>query len=183
MNTPVTLWTIGHSTRTMEEFVAALGAHGIEMLADVRRHPGSRRFPHFGAAPLKASLAQAAIDYMALPELGGRREARPDSPNTAWREAAFRGYADYMASDAFAQAIGRLLQTAARQSTAIMCAERLWRHCHRALIADHLKAAGVSVVHIEDAAVSALHEFTYAAHLVDGKLSYRGPQSMLEGLD
>lgn len=183
MNASTTLWTIGHSTRTMEELIAALAPYGIKLLTDVRRYPGSRRFPHFGAAPLKASLAQADIDYLALPELGGRREPRPDSVNTAWREAPFRGYADYMDTAAFLKGVNRLLQMAAHRPTVIMCAERMWRHCHRALIADHLKAAGISVIHIEDATNSAPHSFTNAAHLVDGKLSYRGPQSTLEGVD
>ena len=128
-----------------------------------------------------SALAGAGIDYLALPELGGRRQPRPDSVNTAWRDAAFRGYADYMETDAFRRAIERLLQAGARRPTAIMCAEKLWRHCHRALIADYLKAAGIQVIHIEDADISTAHTFTDAARLADGKLSYREPQSTLDG--
>ena len=181
MNSAVTLWTIGHSARSAEEFIGALEAHHIQMLADVRRYPGSRRFPHFGANPLATSLAEAGIGYLAFAELGGGRSPRPDSVNTAWREAALRGYADYMETDIFQKAVERLVQTAARQSTAIMCAERAWRHCHRALIADHLKAAGIDVIHIEDAGKSSAHHFTDAARLFDGKLSYRDAQSTLAG--
>ncbi len=183
MNTGVTLWTIGHSTRSTEAFVDALASHHIRTLADVRRYPQSRRLPHFCAKPLAISLTEAGIAYLALPKLGGMRPPRPDSANTAWRESAFRGYADYMETEAFLRAIDRLLQTAAHRPTAIMCAERLWRHCHRALIADHLKAAGVCVIHIEEAHISTPHNFTDEARLIDGRLSYRTPQSAFKGLE
>lgn len=166
------VWTIGHSTRTIETFIEALTSHGIQALADVRRFPGSRRYPHFNQTPLAESLAVAGIAYHHLPELGGRREPRPDSPNLAWRNAAFRGYADYMDTDAFRAGIERLLEIARHRPAAMMCAEAVWWRCHRALIADYLKSNGVEVIHIADASRSEPHPYTSAAKIVDGKLSY-----------
>jgi uncharacterized protein (DUF488 family) len=177
---PLTLWTIGHSSRSIEEFISLLRANQIQTLADVRRFPGSKRLPHFGATALKTALTEAGISYLAFSDLGGRRQPRPDSVNTAWRDPGFRGYADYMETAAFQHGIARLSK-AARCPAAIMCAERLWRHCHRSLIADFLKAAGAQVVHIEDAATAVPHTFTDAAHVIDGQLSYRLPQSTLDG--
>jgi uncharacterized protein (DUF488 family) len=169
----VTLWTIGHSTDAIEVFVAALTAHGIAVLADVRRFPWSRRHPQFGGEALAATLAGAGIDYVHFEELGGRRRAAPDSPNSAWRVDAFRGYADYMETAAFAGGMARLLSCAERP-TAIMCAERLWWSCHRALISDWLKSHGHEVLHIRPGAKTEPHPYTSAARIVDGRLSYRG---------
>jgi len=132
----VTLFTIGHSTRAIGELLALLAEHGIETLIDVRRFPGSRRHPQFSREALAASLAAAGIEYVHEPDLGGRRQPRPDSPNTAWRVAAFRGYADYMDSEPFAAALARLLRSAARSRTVILCAEAVPWRCHRRLIAD-----------------------------------------------
>jgi uncharacterized protein (DUF488 family) len=130
------LLTVGHSTRTLEDFLALLEGEGVELVGDVRRYPGSRRHPHFAAEALAGSLAAAGIGYEHLPELGGRRAVVPDSPNDAWRVAAFRGYADHMRSDEFARGRARLAALAAARRTAIMCAEaQPWR-CHRRLIAD-----------------------------------------------
>lgn len=168
-----TLWTIGHSTRTSGEFIDILRAHGIGTVADVRHYPGSRRHPHFGKEALAAALGGAGLQYIHFPELGGRRQAMPDSHNTAWRNEAFRGYADYMETGAFAGGIARLLEIARNSRTAIMCAEAVWWRCHRALISDYLKARGVEVLHIQNARNAAPHPWTAAARTVDGALTYR----------
>ena len=168
-----TLWTVGHSTRPIGEFIGILKAHRIETVADVRHFPGSRRHPHFGKEALASALKEAGLQYIHFPGLGGRRKAGPDSHNTAWRHEAFRGYADYMETGAFAAGIARLLEVARSSRTAVMCAEAVWWRCHRALIADHLKAAGVTVMHILDARTAQPHPFTSAARLVEGRLSYR----------
>ena len=171
------LWTIGHSTRSLDEFLALLAPHGIEAIADVRRYPGSRRLPHFGQEALAASLAGARVRYALLPELGGRRRPRPDSPNTAWRDDAFRGYADYMATDEFRAGLARLLELAQGARTAYMCAEALWWQCHRRLISDDLKAAGHDVIHILGPGKTQAHPFTPPARIVDGRLTYAPPQT------
>ncbi len=170
----MTIWTIGHSIRPIEEFINALTVHGIKVLADVRRFPASRRYPHFNQQQLAASLAAAGIEYLSFPELGGRRPPRPDSPNIAWRNKSFRGYADYMETDSFRAGVERLLQAAKAQPVAIMCAEAVWWRCHRALIADYFKATGFEVIHIMDANKSSPHPYTSAARIIEGKLSYAG---------
>jgi uncharacterized protein (DUF488 family) len=166
------MWTVGHSTRTIEEFVGLLTAHSIRLVADVRQFPGSRRYPQFNRETLEQSLADHGIKYLHIPELGGRRRAKKDSVNTAWRNAAFRGYADYMERKSFAAGIERLRE-AAKENTAIMCAEAVWWRCHRALIADYLKVKGVELLHILDEKTIQPHPFTSAARIVDGELSYR----------
>jgi uncharacterized protein (DUF488 family) len=169
---PVRLWTIGHSNRTLEQFIELLGSQTIELLADVRRFPGSRRLPHFNQENLSKSLADAGIEYVHFPELGGRRKALANSPNNAWRVEAFRAYADFMMTPEFRAGIDRLLGLAQRKRTAIMCAEALWWQCHRSLIADYLKAAGHRVFHIMSPTKTDEHPFTSAAKMVNGKLSY-----------
>jgi uncharacterized protein (DUF488 family) len=169
----MTLWTIGHSNQPLEPFVAALQAHGITLVADVRRIPASRRHPHFGQARLAESLRGASIDYAHIPELGGRRRPLPQSVHTAWRLDAFRGYADHMDTPAFSAGIEHLLQLASGHATAIMCAEHVWWSCHRALIADYLKAQGHDVLHIMSASRVEPHPYSAAARIVDGRLSYR----------
>ncbi|MBD8880074.1 MULTISPECIES: DUF488 family protein, N3 subclade [Rhodanobacter] len=176
---PATIWTIGHSTRTLEEFLALLAAYSIEAIADVRRFPGSRRQPQFARDAFAASLSTHGIAYQWFPPLGGRRRARPDSPNTAWRNAAFRGYADHLASAEFAEGLAELLAFAARQRTAVMCAEAVWWRCHRSIIADVLKQRGVEVIHILDLHHGVVHPWTSAAQIENGKLSYAAPQSTL----
>ena len=171
------IWTIGHSTRSIEDFIALLEAEEISVLADVRRFPGSRRLPHFNQENLSASLQSAGIGYGHFSELGGRRSVRPDSPNTAWRNAAFRGYADYMMTDEFRGGIARLLSLAAERRIAIMCAEAVWWRCHRGLISDYLKAAGHDIIHILATGKTAPHPFTSAARIVEGKLSYAAPEN------
>lgn len=167
-----TVWTIGHSTRTTEEFLGLLAAYGIEAVADVRRYPGSRRWPHFAREPLSTTLDAHGIHYLWLPELGGRRVPEPDSPNTAWRSRSFRGYADYMATECFADGLDRLVNVASGLRTSILCAESLWWRCHRGLIADALRSLGFDVVHIVGAGAAAAHPYTAAARLVRGRLSY-----------
>ena len=171
---PTTIWTIGHSTRPLEEFLALLAASSIEAIADVRSFPASRKFPQYGKEALAATLARHATGYHWLPALGGRRRTFAGSPNTAWRNASFRGYADYMASAQFAQGLSQLIEMAAHARTAVMCAEAVWWRCHRSLISDYLKANGVVVSHILSATKTEPHPYTSAARIVDGELSYRG---------
>ena len=169
---PVRVWTVGHSTRSAEEFVAILQAHGIGAVADVRRYPASRRHPQFNAGPLAQTLAAAGIDYRAVADLGGRRSPRRDSRNTVWRHPSFRGYADYMETAPFRAAVEKLLAFAAERPTAIMCAEAVWWQCHRQMIADALKVRGVRVVHILDDRNVTEHPYTSAARIVEGRLEY-----------
>jgi uncharacterized protein (DUF488 family) len=168
------IWTVGHSTRSGEEFEQILLAHEIRTLVDVRTFPASRRHPQFNKPALSASLANAGITYHHEPRLGGRRTPRKDSKNTAWQNAGFRGYADHMETEEFKQGLQELLELSDEARTAIMCAEAVWWRCHRSLISDYLKAAGHSVVHILDAKKTEEHPFTSAARIVDGQLSYRG---------
>jgi len=174
------IWTIGHSTRPIEDFIALLQAHGIKLLVDVRSLPGSKRYPQFNKETLADSLGKAGIRYEHFPELGGRRKAKPDSKNTAWRNASFRGYADYMEMEKFQKGIQRLLDLAAEAGpTAIMCAEAVWWRCHRSLISDWLKVRGIEVTHILDANKTEPHPYTSAAKIVNGKLSYAAENSLL----
>ncbi len=168
------IWTIGHSTHPINDFIAMLRAHEIELLGDVRHFPGSRRFPHFNRDALCESLAAQHIDYAHFPELGGRRSPRPDSRNTAWHHPAFRGYADYMETEPFHDGIARLLDCAKKQRTAIMCAEAVWWRCHRSLISDYLKARGIEVRHIFNTTKTEEHPYTSAVRIIDGELSYAG---------
>jgi len=168
------IWTIGHSTRKIDIFLSLLEENGIELIADVRMFPGSKRYPQFGREALTKSLSAGGIRYEHFPELGGRRKAKPDSHNAAWRNEMFRGYADYMETEDFRKGIARLVDLADQSgSTAIMCAEGVWWRCHRSLISDYLKARGVEVIHILDAKKNEPHPFTSAATIVNGELSYR----------
>jgi uncharacterized protein (DUF488 family) len=169
-----TVWTVGHSTRSGEEFGRILAAHGIQVLADVRMFPGSRRYPQFNKPALAESLSRLGIEYKHEPRLGGRRTPRADSHNTAWRNASFRAYADHMEIQDFRNAVKELLQVAAERRVAVMCAEAVWWRCHRSLISDYLKADGHTVVHIIAENKTEEHPFTSAARIVDGELSYRG---------
>jgi uncharacterized protein (DUF488 family) len=172
--TRLTIWTIGHSTNPIEDFLRALKSFDIQLLADVRSYPGSKRYPQFNRENLKASLTEAAIDYQHFPELGGRRRAKPDSLNMTWRNETFRGYADYMDTEDFRRGIMRLLEVARTHRTAIMCSEAVWWRCHRSLISDYLKVKGIEVNHILRTGKSEPHPFTAAARIVNGELSYRG---------
>jgi uncharacterized protein (DUF488 family) len=167
------IWTIGHSTRTIDEFISLLQANQIRLLVDVRSLPGSKRYPQFNKEALANSLGKTRIRYEHFPELGGRRKAKPESKNTAWRNASFRGYADYMETEEFRKGVERLLDLAAGAGpTAIMCAEAVWWRCHRSLISDYLKARRIEVMHILDASKTQPHPYTSAARVVNGKLSY-----------
>jgi uncharacterized protein (DUF488 family) len=169
-----TVWTIGHSNRPLEAFLALLARHAIEAVADVRRFPGSKRLPVYAREHLSATLRRHRIEYAWLAHLGGRRRPRADSPNTAWRNESFRGYADHMATDEFAGGMDELLALAAERRTVLMCAEALWWRCHRALISDALCAAGIAVHHILDESHCVPHPMTSAARIVHGRLSYAG---------
>ena len=142
------IWTVGHSTLTIEQFLGVLSSFQIELLVDVRSFPGSRRYPHFNKEELRRSSTAAGIGYAHMPELGGRRKTRPDSQNVAWRNESFRGYADYMETNAFNEGIDRLLEFARERRTAVMCAEAVWWRCHRRIVTDHLIARGETVFHI-----------------------------------
>jgi Protein of unknown function, DUF488/Hypervirulence associated proteins TUDOR domain len=172
---PLTIWTIGHSTRTIEQFIELLNENQIEILVDVRHFPGSRRLPHFNKPELAHSLTSAGIRYEHLVELGGRRPARADSHNLMWQNASFRGYADYMETPPFHNGLERLLKIARIGRTAIMCSEAVWWRCHRSMIADYLKAKGVRVLHIMGPGKIQEHPYTSAARLVNGQLSYQSP--------
>jgi len=173
--TPVTLvFTVGHSTRPIEEFVALLRAHGVTQLADVRTIPKSRRHPHFAQEALSVSLPAAGIAYRHFPGLGGLRKPASDSPNGGWRHPGFRGYADYMRTPAFAAAFADLVEWSRAAPTAVMCAEAVWWRCHRQLIADALVARGVDVRHITSPKAAAAHALTPFARLEGERVSYPG---------
>jgi uncharacterized protein (DUF488 family) len=167
------IFTVGHSTHPIERFEALLGGTGVEAIADVRRFPGSRRHPQFAREALGASLGRAGIGYEWLgEELGGRRRTRPDSPNDAWRVAAFRGYADHMEGAEFARGLACLEALASERRTAVMCAEGDWRRCHRRLLADALTARGWHVVHLLPDGRCVDHELPGFATVAGDRLSY-----------
>ena len=173
------IWTIGHSTRAIDEFISLLEENEIKLLADVRAWPGSKRYPQFNKDALAESLNAHGIGYQHFPELGGKRKSKPDSRNTAWRNASFRGYADYMETEQFQSGIERLLDISRSEgSTAIMCAEAVWWRCHRSLIADYLKARRVEVLNILGVGKVEPHPYTPAARIVNDELSYE-PDSLL----
>ncbi|HXQ29612.1 MAG TPA: DUF488 domain-containing protein [Gemmatimonadales bacterium] len=168
--------TIGHSTLTLDEFTSLLRAHGVTALVDVRRYPASRRQPWFEGAAFAAALAGLGIDYRHEVDLGGRRRARPESPNRAWTNAAFRGFADHMQTPEFAAALERLVAVAQTASTAILCAEAVPWRCHRSLIADALTVRGIAVDHILGAGPPRPHRLSPHARIDDaGKLTYPAP--------
>ena len=169
----LTVWTVGHSTRPLPDFLKVLAAHRIELVADVRRFPSSRSQPQYQQPALDSALQGVGIDYVWLPGLGGRRRPVPDTRNTTWRHPAFRGYADHMAGEEFAVGICELLTLAWGLRTAVMCAEILWWRCHRRIIADVLVSLGASVIHIRDASAAQVHRLTAPAHLTGRVLSYR----------
>jgi uncharacterized protein (DUF488 family) len=173
-----TIYTIGHSTRTLDELVAALQGHEITTLVDIRAFPMSRRLPHFNRESLEQELTLRGVAYVWLKELGGRRKKlRDDSPNTGLRDQSFRNYADYMMTDEFASAIDRLLEVADREKTAIMCAERMYFQCHRMLVSDYLVAHSHTVLHIDDEKRAVRpHKLMGEARLLEGKLVYDAPR-------
>ena len=188
------IYTIGHSTRTFDELVAALRKHGIVTLGDIRAFPMSRRLPHFNRESLEVELPRCGIRYLWMRELGGRRKkVLQESPNTGLRNESFRNYADYMMTEEFAEGIGRLLEIASRSDlilpspraddkggaprsgTAIMCAERVYFQCHRMLVSDYLTAHGHTVLHIDDEKHPLRpHKLMAEARILEGKLVYDG---------
>src|SRR5665811_639570 len=166
------IYTIGHSTRTGEEFILILNSFKIELLADIRSYPGSKRYPHFNKENLQQTLLAHKIIYQHFPELGGRRKTLKDSKNTAWRNDAFRGYADYMETEDFKEGISRLEDFASQYKTAYMCSEAVWWRCHRSLVSDYLKWKGWQVMHIMSKNKSEEHPYTSPAKIVDDKLNY-----------
>lgn len=169
---PATLWTIGHSTLSIGEFLEILHVHGITRIADVRRFPGSRTHPQFNPDSLRVALAERQIAYTPMLELGGRRKPLADSPHIAWRNESFRGYADYMDTPDFAAAAEDLGALARGNRVAAMCAEAVWWRCHRSMIADFFKASGWNVLHILGAGEAKEHPYTSVAKVADGTLTY-----------
>ena len=166
------IWTIGHSTRTLDEFIAMLKSFQIELVVDIRSFPGSRRYPHFNKEALTISLPGSKIEYTHLVKLGGRRKPRVDSHNTGWRVAAFRGYADYMETEDFSNAIKDLEFLGSRKRVAYMCSEAVWWSCHRSLVSDYLKFKGWIVMHIMAVGKAEEHPYTKPAILEGDKLVY-----------
>ena len=160
------IFTIGHSTRTIEEFLGLLEEHQIDTLVDIRRFPGSRRYPHFGTDELPKHLAENAIQYLHEEALGGRRKPRPDSPNNVWRNAQFRAYADHMDEPEFRDALQRLIERAHEHRQVVMCAEAVPWRCHRQLLADALVACGVEVFHIIGPGAAKPHTLNPAAQVL-----------------
>ena len=170
-----TLYTIGHSTRTVEELIGVLAAHSIETLVDIRAFPRSRRLPYFNRESLEKTMPAAGIRYVWMKELGGRRKkSLPQSPNVALRNDSFRNYADHMLTPEFERAMAELVQLSESSRTAYMCAERVYFRCHRMLVSDWLVAHGHEVLHLDDAGPVKPHTLMPEARMVDGKLIYRG---------
>ncbi|HEV8082018.1 MAG TPA: DUF488 domain-containing protein [Chitinophagaceae bacterium] len=167
-----TIWTIGHSTRSLDELVALLHSFNIVVIADIRSYPGSRKFPQFNKEALEISLPQNNIEYVHIKDLGGRRKANPDSKNTAWRHVAFRSYADYMESESFKNGIKELEKIALKKRTAYMCSEAVWWRCHRSMVSDYLKLYGWKVMHIMGINKATEHPYTAPARIVNGELNY-----------
>ena len=167
------IWTIGHSTHPLNEFIDILHSFNIEMIADIRNYPGSRRYPHFNKEALELSLPENNIEYIHIKELGGRRKTVINSINTTRKNEAFRGYADYMETAAFKNAIEYLEQLARQKRVAYMCSEAVWWSCHRSLVSDYLKVRGWEVIHITGKSKSQIHPYTSPAKIIDGKLSYK----------
>ncbi len=168
------IFTIGHSTHPIEEFVYLLQAHGVEQLIDIRTVPRSRTNPQFNRETLPNSLKAAGIGYLHMPALGGLRHPRADSPNTAWRNASFRGYADYMQTPEFAAAIDSLVELGSQTQVAIMCAEAVPWRCHRSLVADALFARGIPVEDIMSAGRRQPHKLTPFAKVEQTRVWYPG---------
>lgn len=172
----MTLWSVGHSTHSLERFLDLLRRHSISQLADIRTVPKSRRHPHFGTGQLSTSLPAAGIDYRHLPGLGGFRKPLPDSPNAGWQNISFRGYADYTQTESFDSAFAELCAWSEVRPTAMMCSEALWWRCHRRLVADRLVTSGWEVQHIGPDGRLSAHELTEFAVEREGGLIYPAAQ-------
>lgn len=170
-----TLYTIGHSTRSLDDLISALHAHRIKTLLDIRAFPMSRRLPQFNRDSLAETLPAAGIRYVWMKALGGyRKKILDESPHIALRNDSFRNYADYMLTPEFEAAAAQLIETAGQRRTAYMCAERLWFQCHRMLVSDWLVAHGHTVLHVDDAGPTKSHQLMKEARVVDNQLVYRG---------
>jgi uncharacterized protein (DUF488 family) len=170
----MTVLTVGHSTRPLDEFIDLLRAHAVQLLADIRTVPRSRRNPQFNTNTLPVSLGEAGVDYVHIPGLGGLRKPRPDSPNAGWKNDSFRGYADYMQTPEFADNIAYLLALATERTVALMCAESVPWRCHRSLVADALTARGVAVEHIMSPTRRQPHKLTAFARVEGERVTYSG---------
>ena len=168
-----TIFTIGHSNRSIEVFLDLLQSFHIKTLDDVRQIPGSRKYPHFNKENLQQSLLEHDIQYIHMIELGGRRKLNKESLNSSWKHPAFRAYADYMETEAFKKDAEHLEQIASASVTTYMCSEALWWSCHRSMISDYLKSKGWQVMHIMDIGKATEHPYTSPARIVDGELTYR----------
>ena len=174
-----TLYTIGHSTRTFDEFLGLLQSFSINMLVDVRSYPGSKRYPHFNKENLAKVLPLNNIHYIHLASLGGRRKSLAHSKNSVWKNDSFKGYADYMETGEFKKGIKELEDIADKYNTAFMCSEAVWWRCHRSMISDYLKADGWQVLHIINSKKAEEHPYTAPAKIIDGRLSYTAEQQDL----
>lgn len=167
-----TIYTIGHSTHSLEEFLNMLHSFDIKMLVDIRSLPGSRKFPQFNKESLEITMEEARIHYLHMMDLGGRRKVKKDSKNNRWRNDSFKGYADYMETASFEKAIIKLEQIAIKQTTAYMCSEAVWWKCHRSMVSDYLKTKNWTVLHIMAVGKIQEHHYTEPARIVDGNLVY-----------
>ncbi|MGI9583821.1 DUF488 domain-containing protein [Chryseobacterium sp. RRHN12] len=166
------VYTVGHSVRSWEYFIEMLNSFKIEMVVDIRRFPGSKKYPWFSKENMKIRLPENNIDYIHLEELGGRRKVQPYSINNRWRNESFRGYADYMQTTDFIKAVENLENTARKKITVFMCSEAVWWSCHRALVSDYLKAKGWKVEHIMDVSKTEEHPYTSPARVRNGNVFY-----------
>ncbi|MEO7174773.1 MAG: DUF488 domain-containing protein [Saprospiraceae bacterium] len=167
-----TIYTIGHSTRTLAEFIEMLQSFGVRTLVDIRSLPGSRKFPQFNKENLIISLEEVGVTYIHAADLGGRRKVKKDSKNTRWHNTSFRAYADYMETNEFGLAIEKLEQIASKEPTAYMCSEAVWWRCHRSMVSDYLKTKGWTVLHIMGLGKCQEHSYTAPARIVDGNVLY-----------
>ncbi len=179
ISAPLSVFTIGHSTRPIEQFIEILKAHGVAQVIDIRTIPKSRHNPQFNSDALAASLRSARIRYVHLKDLGGLRRARPDSINLGWRNASFRGFADYMQTPEFAQALERAIDLSRDRPSALMCAEAVPWRCHRSLVADALLVRGIRVLEIVSAAEPKEHKLTPFARVRGTKITYPSEQPSL----
>jgi uncharacterized protein (DUF488 family) len=174
----VPLFTVGHSNRSLEDLIALLRGHGVDVVADVRTAPGSRRLPHFSRPALAALLPPRGLDYVHLPELGGFRRPAPDSRNDGWQNRSFRGYADYMSTAAWRTGLERLIALAVDRNLAAMCAEAVPWRCHRSLIADALVARGLTVTHLLGPGQARSHALTPFASVDGDRITYPAPDRL-----
>jgi uncharacterized protein (DUF488 family) len=173
------IYTIGHSNRSLNEFIQMLKSFNIQLLKDIRRFPGSKKFPYFNKSSLENSLRKVGINYLHSEKLGGRRKPKENSINDIWKNEAFRGFADYMETENFKNAIKELETLSEANTLAIMCSEALWWRCHRSLISDYLKSKAWKVLHIMKTGKAIEHPFSSAANLVQGKLDYTKKASLV----